>query len=67
MFLYKIAGKSIDIIRDEKFQQIVQRRRLVDLAKAQAQEVAFLRSEVERFVFLIFMFQLIFKLIKLSI
>lgn len=27
---------------------IIQRRKLLDLAKAQAQEVAFLRSEVER-------------------
>lgn len=43
-----IAGKSGEAIREEKFQQIIQRRKLVDLAKAQAQEVAFLRSEVER-------------------
>jgi hypothetical protein len=42
------AGKTIEIIREERFQQIVQRRKLVDLAKVQAQEVAFLRSEVER-------------------
>lgn len=28
--------------------QVVRRRRLVDLAKAQAQEVAYLRAEVER-------------------
>ena len=45
----KIAGKGIEVIREEKFQQIIQRRKLVDLAKAQAQEVAFLRSEVERY------------------
>jgi len=38
----------METIREEKFQQIIQRRKLVDLAKAQAQEVAFLRSEVER-------------------
>lgn len=43
-----VAGKTIETIRQEKFQQIIQRRKLVDLAKAQAQEVAFLRSEVER-------------------
>lgn len=48
LILFLKAGKSIDIIREEKFQQIIQRRKLVDLAKAQAQEVAFLRSEVER-------------------
>lgn len=35
-------------MQNEKFQQIIQRRKMVDLAKAQAQEVAFLRSEVER-------------------
>lgn len=32
----------------ERMQQVVRRRRLVDLAKAQAQEVAYLRAEVER-------------------
>ena len=32
----------------ERIRQVVRRRRLVDLAKAQAQEVAFLRAEVER-------------------
>jgi cilia- and flagella-associated protein 43 len=48
-FILKIAvGKDITVKREQKFQQIVQRRKLVDLAKAQAQEVAFLRSEVER-------------------
>lgn len=41
-------GMNVESIREEKFQQIIQRRKLVDLAKAQAQEVAFLRSEVER-------------------
>lgn len=46
--IFILAGKTIDTIRQEKFQQIIQRRKLVDLAKAQAQEVAFLRSEVER-------------------
>ena len=43
-----IFGKNVERAREEKFQQIVQRRKFVDLAKAQAQEVAFLRSEVER-------------------
>lgn len=44
----EISNKGKEAIRTEKFQQIIQRRKLVDLAKAQAQEVAFLRSEVER-------------------
>lgn len=44
----EMSGKNIESVREEKFQQIIQRRKLVDLAKAQAQEVAFLRSEVER-------------------
>ena len=47
-FLFFKAGKTAEAIREDKFQQIIQRRKLVDLAKAQAQEVAFLRSEVER-------------------
>lgn len=34
--------------QQERMRQVVRRRRLVDLAKAQAQEVAFLRAEVER-------------------
>jgi len=33
---------------EKRYQEIVQRRKLVDLAKAQAQEVAVLRAEVER-------------------
>jgi len=33
---------------DKRLKGIVQRRRLVDIAKAQAQEVAVLRAEVER-------------------
>ncbi|GFO10121.1 cilia- and flagella-associated protein 43-like isoform x2 [Plakobranchus ocellatus] len=33
---------------ERRYQEIVQRRKLVDLAKAQAQEVAVLRAEVER-------------------
>ncbi len=32
----------------QRMRDIVQRRKLVDLAKAQAQEVAVLRAEVER-------------------
>jgi len=32
----------------ETHKEIVQRRRMVDLAKAQSQEVAMLREEVER-------------------
>ena len=34
--------------QQKRMQDIVQRRKLVDLAKAQAQEVAVLRAEVER-------------------
>lgn len=34
--------------QQDRMRQIVRRRRLVDLAKAQAQEVAYLRAEVER-------------------
>ena len=48
VFAYEKGNKGKEAIRTEKFQQIIQRRKLVDLAKAQAQEVAFLRSEVER-------------------
>ncbi|KAK0070099.1 cilia- and flagella-associated protein 43 [Biomphalaria pfeifferi] len=33
---------------NRRYQEIVQRRKMVDLAKAQAQEVAILRAEVER-------------------
>lgn len=33
---------------EKRYAEIVQRRKLVDLAKAQAQEVAVLRAEVER-------------------
>lgn len=42
------ADKRSDAGREERYRQIVQRRKLVDLAKAQAQEVAVLRAEVER-------------------
>jgi hypothetical protein len=41
-------GNKAEKAREEKFKQTVQRRKFVDPAKAQAQEVAFLRSEVER-------------------
>nr|XP_015203067.1 PREDICTED: cilia- and flagella-associated protein 43 [Lepisosteus oculatus] len=37
-----------DTTTEERYQDIIQRRKLVDLAKAQAQEVAILRAEVER-------------------
>lgn len=42
------AAKTDSSTREQKYQDIVQRRKLVDLAKAQAQEVAVLRAEVER-------------------
>ena len=42
------ASRFVDTNREERYKDIVQRQRLVELAKAQAQEVAILRSEVER-------------------
>ncbi|XP_074642124.1 cilia- and flagella-associated protein 43-like isoform X2 [Tubulanus polymorphus] len=42
------ADKEKDLGAEKRYQDIVQRRKLVDLAKAQAQEVAVLRAEVER-------------------
>ncbi|XP_041368827.1 cilia- and flagella-associated protein 43-like isoform X2 [Gigantopelta aegis] len=42
------AEKRKDTGAEKRYQEIVQRRKLVDLAKAQAQEVAVLRAEVER-------------------
>ncbi|XP_052225547.1 cilia- and flagella-associated protein 43-like isoform X5 [Dreissena polymorpha] len=42
------ADKQKDSGAEKRYQEIVQRRKLVDLAKAQAQEVAVLRAEVER-------------------
>ena len=35
-------------VRARKYDEIVQRRRLIELAKQQAQEIAVLRAEVER-------------------
>lgn len=43
-----IADKNLEIGREKRYQEIVQRRKLVDLAKGQANEVAVLRAEVER-------------------
>jgi len=42
------AESKNDSQSDKRYMEIVQRRKLVDLAKAQAQEVAVLRAEVER-------------------
>ena len=42
------ADKRSDAGREKRYKEIVQRRKLVELAKAQAQEVAVLRAEVER-------------------
>ncbi|XP_076101513.1 cilia- and flagella-associated protein 43-like isoform X3 [Mytilus galloprovincialis] len=42
------ADRRSDAGKDKRYMEIVQRRKLVDLAKAQAQEVAVLRAEVER-------------------
>lgn len=40
--------KLNDMDREDRYRDIVQRRKLIDLAKAQAQEVAMLRTELER-------------------
>ncbi len=42
------ADKRSDAGAEQRYREIVQRRKLVELAKAQAQEVAVLRAEVER-------------------
>ena len=47
LFPLAAAGRS-DTGAERRLQDIVARRKLVDLAKAQAQEVAVLRAEVER-------------------
>lgn len=47
LFLLIAAGRS-DTGAERRLQDIGARRKLVDLAKAQAQEVAVLRAEVER-------------------
>ena len=47
LFPCAAAGRS-DTGAERRLQDIVARRKLVDLAKAQAQEVAVLRAEVER-------------------
>ncbi|KAM4675995.1 cilia- and flagella-associated protein 43 [Discoglossus pictus] len=48
--IYDIAGseQSSEKILNDKYMDIVQRRKLVDLAKTKAQEIAVLRLEVER-------------------
>lgn len=48
MLLIVSADRRSDSGAEKRYQEIVQRRKLVDLAKAQAQEVAVLRAEVER-------------------
>ncbi|XP_043911887.1 cilia- and flagella-associated protein 43 [Protopterus annectens] len=40
--------KNMEANTEQRYQDIIQRRKLVDLAKSQAQEVAVLRAEVER-------------------
>lgn len=47
-FLNISASERAKHTADSRLRGIVQRRKLVDLAKAQAQEVAVLRAEVER-------------------
>lgn len=48
LFLEIAAAERAKHTADKRLRGIVQRRKLVDLAKAQAQEVAVLRAEVER-------------------
>lgn len=45
---YETGGQKTAADRMETHKEIVQRRRMVDLAKAQSEEVALLRAEVER-------------------
>ena len=45
---FLVADKRSDAGAEQRYREIVQRRKLVELAKAQAQEVAVLRAEVER-------------------
>ena len=47
-FYLCVADKRSDAGAEQRYREIVQRRKLVELAKAQAQEVAVLRAEVER-------------------
>ena len=42
------GGQKNAAVRMEMHKEIVQRRRMVDLAKSQSEEVALLRTEVER-------------------
>ena len=43
-----LVVQQAKVDQEDGNRQVVRRRRLVDLAKAQAQEVAYLRAEVER-------------------
>ena len=45
---YLSADQSKEAGASRRMQDIITRRKLVDLAKAQAQEIAMLRAEVER-------------------
>ena len=47
-FVFSLVVEQSQADQKERIRQVVRRRRLVDLAKAQAQEVAYLRAEVER-------------------
>ena len=47
-FVFSSVVEQSQADQKERIRQVVRRRRLVDLAKAQAQEVAYLRAEVER-------------------
>lgn len=47
-FRFVLAGGDIEVAREKRRKEITTRRKLVDVAKIQAQEVAVLRAEVER-------------------
>ena len=45
---FLVDDERNDTAAEKRMQDIITRRKLVDLAKAQAQEIAILRAEVER-------------------
>ncbi|XP_053573053.1 cilia- and flagella-associated protein 43 [Bombina bombina] len=46
--IYDVVGAEQSSEKDSRYMDIVQRRKLIDLAKKQAQEIAVLRAEVDR-------------------
>ena len=47
-FCFFVENERNDTATEKRMQDIITRKKLVDLAKAQAQEIAILRAEVER-------------------